>query len=52
MEELLAAGIVISWAGIGYLWYQQRNQVSSERHGDRVVLRDKKGIIKRNIISE
>lgn len=52
MEVLVVLGFVITWLAIGYLWYRQRNMVSSEREGERVILKDQEGIIKRNIISE
>lgn len=52
MEALYLIGMIISWAGIIYLYIQQRNMVSSARQGDRVILMDKKGIIKKNIIAE
>lgn len=53
MEELfIKIGILVSLALNVVLWYNQRNMVTSKRDGDKVSLKDNKGIIKPNIIAE
>lgn len=50
MQAILILLIIMAWAAIAYLWYRQRNMVTSKRNVWSVELHDKKGKINTKIL--